>query len=363
MANNPNAQRSAVEAVVDAFEKTDPTFTAALRPFMKGSGAARLRGLRELRATLNEGSDLANALDGVLSRADLWGDDALRAGLDVESALKLRPGPDATPDQLLEFASAVRGVREGEFAGLADQIEQLAERSADVPKAVRDILAGKCFDYGTICASEQAVVADVAIDREVRAQLGVQGAYFLTPAQADQLAKLVVTPQRGLNPKVVGKPATTLAEWAGISVPPGTRCLIAEVGGVGRDYPLSIEKLSPILAYYTADGLEAGAQFDCVASNPPYVREGEIPDLPPDVRLHEPLSALAAGPRGLDVIERLIAEAPPFLAPGGWLLMEISPRQVEAVTGALRAHGGYDEVRALKDLSGQARVVRAGRRG
>jgi hypothetical protein len=135
VANNPNAQRSAVEAVVDAFEKTDPTFTAALRPFMKGSGAARLRGLRELRATLNEGSDLANALDGVLSRADLWGDDALRAGLDVESALKLRPGPDATPDQLLEFASAVRGVREGEFAGLADQIEQLAERSAEVRTA------------------------------------------------------------------------------------------------------------------------------------------------------------------------------------------------------------------------------------
>jgi acetaldehyde dehydrogenase (acetylating) len=135
------------------------------------------------------------------------------------------------------------------------------ERSADVPKAVRDILAGKCFDYGTICASEQAVVADAAIDREVRAQFSAQGAYFLTPAQADQLAKLVVTPQRGLNPKVVGKPATTLAEWAGISVPPGTRCLMAEVGGVGRDYPLSIEKLSPILAYYTANGLEEGAQL------------------------------------------------------------------------------------------------------
>jgi acetaldehyde dehydrogenase (acetylating) len=135
------------------------------------------------------------------------------------------------------------------------------ERSADVPKAVRDILAGTCFDYGTICASEQAVVADVAIDREVRAQFSAQGAYFLTPAQADQLAKLVVTPQRSLNPKIVGKPATTLAEWAGISVPSGTRCLIAEVGGVGRDFPLSIEKLSPILAYYTANGLDEGAQL------------------------------------------------------------------------------------------------------
>lgn len=135
------------------------------------------------------------------------------------------------------------------------------ERTADVAKAVRDILAGKCFDYGTICASEQAVVADASIDREVRQQFAAQGAYFLTPAQADQLAKLVVTPQRGLNPKIVGKPATTLAEWAGISVPPGTRCLMAEVGGVGRDFPLSIEKLSPILAYYTVNGLEEGSRL------------------------------------------------------------------------------------------------------
>jgi acetaldehyde dehydrogenase (acetylating) len=135
------------------------------------------------------------------------------------------------------------------------------ERTADVPKAVRDILAGKCFDYGTICASEQAVVVDASIDRDVRQQFAAHGAYFLTPAQADQLARLVVTPQRGLNPKIVGKAAATLAEWAGLSVPPGTRCLIAEVGGVGRDFPLSIEKLSPILAYYTANGLEEGSRL------------------------------------------------------------------------------------------------------
>lgn len=134
------------------------------------------------------------------------------------------------------------------------------ERTADVPKAVRDILASKCFDNGTICASEQAVVTDVSIDPEVRAQFKAQGAHFLSPGEADALAKLVVTPQRGLNPKIVGKPAATIAEWAGISVPPGTRCLMAEVAGVGRDFPLSIEKLSPILAYYTVNGLEEGAR-------------------------------------------------------------------------------------------------------
>ena len=135
------------------------------------------------------------------------------------------------------------------------------ERTADVPKAVRDILAGKCFDYGTICASEQAVVTDVSIDKEVREQFTAQGAYFVNSAEAEALAKLVVTPQRSLNPKIVGKPATTIAEWAGFALPPGTRCLIAEVAGVGRDYPLSLEKLSPILAYYTANGLEEGVRL------------------------------------------------------------------------------------------------------
>ncbi len=135
------------------------------------------------------------------------------------------------------------------------------ERTADVAKAVRDILAGTYFDFGTICASEQAVVVDAPLDKQVREQFAAQGGYFLNAAQADQLSKIVVTPNRSLNPKIVGKPATTLAEWAGISVPPNTRCLIAEVGGVGRDFPLSVEKLSPILAYYVADGLEAGSKL------------------------------------------------------------------------------------------------------
>ncbi|MBI1764180.1 MAG: aldehyde dehydrogenase family protein [Acidobacteria bacterium] len=140
-------------------------------------------------------------------------------------------------------------------------VPALIERTADAAKAVRDILAGTCFDFGTICASEQAMVVDAPLDAEVRAQLAAQGACFLNATQADALAKLVVGPNRHLNPKIVGKPATLLAEWAGISVPSNTRCLIAEGGGVGRDYPLSIEKLSPILAYYVVDGLAAGSKL------------------------------------------------------------------------------------------------------
>jgi acetaldehyde dehydrogenase (acetylating) len=133
------------------------------------------------------------------------------------------------------------------------------ERSADVSKAVQDILTGKTFDNGTICASEQAVVVDAPIENAVREQFKMQGAYFLSQSEADQLAKVVATPQRGLNPGIVGKSVEVIANMAGISVPPGTRCLMADVSGVGRDYPLSMEKLSPILAFYVADGIESGA--------------------------------------------------------------------------------------------------------
>src|SRR5687767_5993486 len=133
------------------------------------------------------------------------------------------------------------------------------ERTADVPKAVQDILTGKTFDNGTICASEQAVVADAPIEKAVREQFKQQGGYFLSSSEADQLAKVVVTQQRSLNPGIVGKSVEVIASMAGLSVPPGTRCLMADVGGVGRDFPLSMEKLSPILAFYVADGIERGA--------------------------------------------------------------------------------------------------------
>ncbi|HEX2270498.1 MAG TPA: hypothetical protein VHH35_13215, partial [Pyrinomonadaceae bacterium] len=135
------------------------------------------------------------------------------------------------------------------------------ERTADVPKAVQDILTGKCFDNGTICASEQAVVCDAPIEQAVREQFKLQGAHFLSPSEADQLGKIVATPQRSLNPAIVGKSVEVIAKMAGLTVPPGTRCLIADVGGVGRDYPLSMEKLSPILAFYVGDGLPACAQL------------------------------------------------------------------------------------------------------
>lgn len=133
------------------------------------------------------------------------------------------------------------------------------ERSANVEKAVADILTSTCFDNGTICASEQSVVADAPIAAEVRAQFKAQGGHFLNPTEADAVAKVLLTPQRTLNAGIVGKSAKYVADLAGISIPDGTRCLLADCGGVGRDHPWSIEKLSPTLAFFVADGVEAGA--------------------------------------------------------------------------------------------------------
>ena len=133
------------------------------------------------------------------------------------------------------------------------------ERTADVAKAVSDILTGTCFDNGTICASEQSVVVDAPIEAEIREQFRAQGGHFLAPNDADKVAGVLLTPQRTLNSKIVGKSAQHIADLAGVSIPAGTRCLLADCGGVGRDHPWSIEKLSPTLAFFVVDGLEQGA--------------------------------------------------------------------------------------------------------
>ncbi|MEO8073122.1 MAG: aldehyde dehydrogenase family protein [Acidobacteriota bacterium] len=133
------------------------------------------------------------------------------------------------------------------------------EKTADVNKAVSDILTSTCFDNGTICASEQSVVVDAPIENEVREQFKAQGGHFLNQTEAEAVGKILLTEHRTLNPKIVGKSAEYIANLSGITIPNGTRCLIADCGGVGRDFPWSIEKLSPTLAFFVADGIAAGA--------------------------------------------------------------------------------------------------------
>ena len=133
------------------------------------------------------------------------------------------------------------------------------ERTANIEKAVSDILTSTCFDNGTICASEQSVVVDAPIEAQAREQFRLQGGHFLRSSEAEAVAAILLTPQRTLNAGIVGKSADYIANLAGISIPAGTRCLLADCAGVGRDFPWSIEKLSPTLAFFVADGVENGA--------------------------------------------------------------------------------------------------------
>jgi acetaldehyde dehydrogenase (acetylating) len=138
-------------------------------------------------------------------------------------------------------------------------VPAMIERTANVRKAVADIFAGKTFDYGTICSSEQAIVAEEAVRERVLEECFGQGAYFLSEDEIRQLGSLVFLGGAHVpNTQVVGRPATVIAEMAGIKVPATTRVLIAKLEGVGREFPLSAEKLSPILAFYSAANLGAG---------------------------------------------------------------------------------------------------------
>ena len=134
------------------------------------------------------------------------------------------------------------------------------ERSADVSKAVRDIITGKTFDNGVLCSSENSVVVDEAVAELARQSFLEQGAHFLSGTEIDAVARVLVTPQRLPNPALVGKSALEVARQAGIGVPAGTRVLMAPLAGVGRDFPLSIEKLCPVLSYYVVKDWREGCE-------------------------------------------------------------------------------------------------------
>jgi acetaldehyde dehydrogenase (acetylating) len=133
------------------------------------------------------------------------------------------------------------------------------EHTANVHKAVADIFVGKTFDYGTLCSSEQAIVVEEAVRDVALEECRKQGGHFLNADEARAIGELIFPGgSHAPSPKVVGRPATHVAELAGIKVPPETRVLIARLDGVGRQIPLSGEKLCPVLGFYSVPNLAAG---------------------------------------------------------------------------------------------------------
>jgi acyl-CoA reductase-like NAD-dependent aldehyde dehydrogenase len=126
----------------------------------------------------------------------------------------------------------------------------LVDTSSDLEDAVAKVVAGKSFDYGTVCSSEQAIVAEASLRDRILALLQAQRAYLANDAQKEALGKLLITQNWTVNPECVGQAPAKIARMAGFEVPAETSIICVEIGGVGKQYPLSAEKLSPVLSLH-----------------------------------------------------------------------------------------------------------------
>ncbi|CAM3225240.1 bifunctional acetaldehyde-CoA/alcohol dehydrogenase [Paenibacillus taichungensis] len=139
------------------------------------------------------------------------------------------------------------------------------EKSADINQAVTDLILSKSFDNGMICASEQAVIIEEPIFDQVKKKMIANGCYFVNKDEAAKLTAGAINAEKcAVNPAIVGQSAVSIAQMCGIEVPANTKILVAEIEGVGTKFPLSAEKLSPVLACYkvktAAEGIERAAE-------------------------------------------------------------------------------------------------------
>ncbi|MWC29900.1 bifunctional acetaldehyde-CoA/alcohol dehydrogenase [Paenibacillus sp. MMS18-CY102] len=135
------------------------------------------------------------------------------------------------------------------------------EQSANLEQAVTDLILSKTFDNGMICASEQAVIIEEPVYEQVRKLMKGSGCYFLNKTETEAVSSLVINSDKcAVNAVIVGQPAVKIAEMAGIKVPQDTKILVAELQGVGVQFPLSAEKLSPVLACYRVQTAQEGIE-------------------------------------------------------------------------------------------------------
>jgi acetaldehyde dehydrogenase (acetylating) len=137
-------------------------------------------------------------------------------------------------------------------------VPSIIERTAVIDKAVADIVDGKTFDAGVLCSAENSCVCDAPVERQVREAFRRERGHFCTPDEKRALERLMIPPSgKGINPDVVGQQPAAIARLAGFTVPAGTKLLLVDLTAVGRDDPLSREKLSPVLGFFVEDGWEA----------------------------------------------------------------------------------------------------------
>ncbi|HAR84417.1 MAG TPA: acetaldehyde dehydrogenase (acetylating) [Clostridium sp.] len=125
------------------------------------------------------------------------------------------------------------------------------EKTANIEQAVRNIMASKTFDNGTICASEQSIICEECNEAAVIQEFKKHGGYFMTKEETDKVCKLLFKNGHAMNAKFVGRSPQVIASAAGIEIPQGTKVLIGRQNGVGEGNPLSFEKLTTVLGFYT----------------------------------------------------------------------------------------------------------------
>jgi acetaldehyde dehydrogenase/alcohol dehydrogenase len=141
------------------------------------------------------------------------------------------------------------------------------DESADIPFAVSNIIYSKTFDNGTICASEQAIVMVDSIEPQVKAAFENQNCYFLNSEEIKKVEEIAIVKEtNSMSAQVVGQSVSVIAQLAGITVPEGTKILIAKLEGIGKEYPLSVEVLAPILAFYSAKDYHTAVNY-CIDLN------------------------------------------------------------------------------------------------
>lgn len=141
------------------------------------------------------------------------------------------------------------------------------DRSADIEKAARYIVASKAFDYSAICATEQAVVADRPIAARLAELIRAEGGYFTNEQETASLRRTVFHPDGSMNTAVVSKSAQYVAGYAGFNIPQNARVLVTPLNKVGKDEHLSHEKLTTVLGWYECDGWEAGCDTSMALIN------------------------------------------------------------------------------------------------
>src|SRR3989339_473484 len=206
-----------------------------------------LRCTSEALRVVSEAAEKAGAPKGLiqcLSTPTLEGTDALMK--DKNIAVILATGGMPMVRAAYSAGTPAYGVGSG-------NVPAFIERTANYQKAVADIVYGTTFDNGTLCSSEQAMIVDRPLKDKVVEEARRQGCYFVNEEEKIKLGKAILKDGR-INPDIVGKPAPWIASHAGFSVPDSTKVLVAECTTVGKQEPLSYEKLSPILAFFTVDG-------------------------------------------------------------------------------------------------------------